>query len=209
MRKKREEIQNELIDLEECEESLGLSGEQMERKTWLLCENFKLLDQEETYWFERSHETWLLKGDNNTTFFHRCANGRKRKNTIITLEDGDKIIEGDQNLLAHATKYYTELFGPGQSCHIQIDPDIWENSHKINETDNNLLCQPFSMTEVKNALFQIEKNKAAGPDRIPIEFYQSCWEIVKNDIMNLFNDFYHEKVNISRLNYGIITLLPR
>jgi hypothetical protein len=34
------------------------------------------------------------------------------------------------------------------------------------------------------------KNKAAGPDGMPIEFYQSCWEIVKEDIMAMFNDFY-------------------
>jgi hypothetical protein len=88
-----------LIDLENREEIIGLNEIQMERKVQLLCEKFKLLDMEETYWFERSHETWLLKGDNNTTYFHRCANGRKRKNTIISLEDGDQLIEGDDKLL--------------------------------------------------------------------------------------------------------------
>lgn len=102
-----------MAELENHEEICVLTVEQFEKKTWLLCENFKLLDQEESYWFERSHETWLLKGDNNTTYFNRCANGTKRKNTIITLEDGDQTIEGDQNLLQHATKYYTEILGPG------------------------------------------------------------------------------------------------
>lgn len=80
----------ELVDLENCEENIMLNEMQMERKVHLMCENFKLLYPEETYWFERSHETWLLKGDNNTTYFHRCANRRKSKNTIISLEDGDQ-----------------------------------------------------------------------------------------------------------------------
>jgi hypothetical protein len=44
---------------------------------------------------------------------------------------------------------------------------------------------------------------------MPIEFYQSYWKIVNDDIMCLYNDFYDEKVNISRINYGIITLLPK
>lgn len=55
----------------------------------------------------------------------------------------------------------------------------------------------------------MEKNKAPGPDKIPIEFYQCCWSIVKNDIVDLFNNFHDGTVEISRLNYGIITLLPK
>jgi hypothetical protein len=64
------------------EEGIGLSAEQIDRKTWLLVENLKSLEQEGLYWYERSHETWLLKGDNNTSYFHKCANGRKRKTTL-------------------------------------------------------------------------------------------------------------------------------
>jgi len=48
-----------------------------------------------------------------------------------------------------------------------------------------------------------------GPDKIPIEFYQSCWEIVRTNIIQLFSDFLDDKVDISRMNYGIITLLPK
>ena len=43
----------------------------------------------------------------------------------------------------------------------------------------------------------MEINTAPGPDCLPIEFYQVCWEIVKNDIMKMFED------------YGTITLLPK
>jgi hypothetical protein len=79
MRKKRKEYQIELAELEEVEENRGLSGQQLDRKAWLLCENLKSLEQEELYWYECSHENWLLKGDNNMAYFHKCANGRKRK----------------------------------------------------------------------------------------------------------------------------------
>jgi len=83
LRKKRKVYQNELAELEAIEEGNGLSNDQLDRKTWLLCENLKCLEQEEMYWFERSHQTWLLKGDNNTSYFHKCANGRKRKKIIL------------------------------------------------------------------------------------------------------------------------------
>jgi hypothetical protein len=67
----------------------------------------------------------------------------------------------------------------------------------------------FSEKEIKNGLDQMKKNKAAGPDKIPIEFYQQCWVIIKHDIIQLFEDFSNENVNISRINYGVITLLPK
>jgi len=33
--------------------------------------------------------------------------------------------------------------------------------------------------EIKDALLEMETSKAAELDAIPIEFYQSCWNIVK------------------------------
>jgi hypothetical protein len=47
------------------------------------------------------------------------------------------------------------------------------------------------------------------PDGLPIEFYQVCWNVVKKDIMDLFDDFHIVSLDINRLNYGIITLLPK
>jgi len=55
----------------------------------------------------------------------------------------------------------------------------------------------------------MEKNKAARPDKIPIEFYQTCWDIIKSDIIELFEDFHTGNLPVSRLNYGVITLLPK
>ena len=119
-----------------------------------------------------------------------CKWAKKKKNTIISLEDGDQIIEGNDKLLEHATKYYSKPFGPGVEFNIQTDPDIWAEATMVTDADNNLLCQPFFESKVKNALFQMEGNKVVGPDKIPIEFYQSCWDIIKVDIMKLFDDFF-------------------
>ena len=55
----------------------------------------------------------------------------------------------------------------------------------------------------------METNKMAGPDKIPVEFYQACWGFIKSDILELFSEFHEGGLNVSRLNYGIITLLPK
>jgi hypothetical protein len=135
--------------------------------------------------------------------------GEKEKNQIISLEKDGIQIEGDDNLLKHASEYYADLFGPPIEYEVQLDPSIWDGIPKVSEDENAFLCRPFSEEEIKLALGQMEKNKAVGPDKIHIEFYQSCWEIIRLDIIQLFDNFYNQKVDISRLNYGIITLLPK
>jgi hypothetical protein len=59
IKKKRRYIQEEIGNLEELEETVGLLPNQISKKVDLLCENMNLLLQEESYWFNRSHEKWL------------------------------------------------------------------------------------------------------------------------------------------------------
>jgi hypothetical protein len=71
------------------ERRLDLSqNQQLIKKMGLIKEILALLEQEEDYWLSRCHEHWLLKGDNNTSYFHKIANGRMRKMTIVSLEKG-------------------------------------------------------------------------------------------------------------------------
>jgi hypothetical protein len=148
LRKLKKELQEELIILENLEETIGLTSDQWHRKTWIISEILRLLEQEELYWYNRSHETWLLQGDLNTKFFHGIASGRKRKNTILSLEHGDVTVEGDENLLAHATDFYTELFGPVPESDIHLDNNIWEGAACLSESDNEQLCKLFSEAEI-------------------------------------------------------------
>lgn len=49
LRKQRKELQEELINLETLEESANLFNERWWRKSWLLSESLRLLEQEELY----------------------------------------------------------------------------------------------------------------------------------------------------------------
>ena len=79
----------------------------------------------------------------------------------------------------------------------------------MTQEDNELLTSEFIGAEVKSAIFQMEHNKAPGPDGFPAEFYQVFWEVIKDDLMALFADFHNEDLNLFSLNFGIITLIPK
>jgi hypothetical protein len=202
-------LRDELEILEKEEDEECLSANKLSRKTFIQTEMLRLAEEEESYWHKRSNSMWLLKGDNNTAFFHRMANRKKRKNTIFSLSHNEQIIEGDDALVEHATHYYKDLFGPSSSSGLHIDQECWEVDEKVNEQENTELEKPFTEVEIKEAVFSMEKNTALGPDHFPIVFYQHCWEFIKEDLLLLFQDFYNLKPDIGRFNYGTITLLPK
>jgi hypothetical protein len=195
--------------MELMEETIILTIDQKIRKSHVQEELLLIYEHEEEFWRQRGREQWLLQGDNNTEFFHRCANGQKRKRMMFSLQNGTKLIQGTDDLLAHATSFYKELFGPQQMSSARLAANVWSDEECLNDADRTELDKPFTEEEIKNVIDQMKKNKAAGPDGFPIEFYQSCWDIIKSNLMKVFNDFHLHKIDLNIINYGIITLIPK
>ena len=80
---------------------------------------------------------------------------------------------------------------------------------QVSQEENDVLVSEFTEDEVREAVFQMEHNKAPGPDGFPAEFYQVFWGLIKDDLMALFSDFFNEDLNLFSLNFGIITLIPK
>jgi hypothetical protein len=54
---------------------------------------------------------WILEGDSNTTYFHRLANGRRRKCMIEFLETEKGRITEQLDMVDHIYEFYKKLFG--------------------------------------------------------------------------------------------------
>jgi hypothetical protein len=71
------------------------------------------------------------------------------------------------------------------------------------------LVDPITLNEIKQTVFALSKGKASGPDGSPIEFFQTYWDIVKEDIFQAITTFYHNRLDLWRLNQAYITLIPK
>jgi hypothetical protein len=163
LRKEKKEIYGDLMQLEIMEEINTLIEQQVRKRMLLNAELMKILDEEEAYWFKRGHESFLLKGDNNTDFFHKVANGRKRKQTIYTLQKKGVLISGTENLLIHATDYYKALFSPREGNAFDLSSSLWSEDENVTERENESLVSPFNEEEIKTTLFQMKKKQGSVP----------------------------------------------
>jgi hypothetical protein len=166
-----------------------------------------LLREEEIKWYKRSKSNKLLKGDINTKYFHLLANGKHRK-LIFQLEDDGQIIKGDEQLEAYIIEYYKSLFGPPECEGFSLNENQRNDVQQISTEENTKLTTTFTEKEVKEAIL-MKHSSAPNPDGFPTEFYQVLWEIIKGDLMALFEEFHEGKLSLCNLNFGIITLLPK
>ena len=66
----------------------------------------------------------VLAGDPNSSYFHKCANGRRRKLHIAMLEVNVQEMVEPEELKAHITDYYKCLFGSRELADMHLVMDL-------------------------------------------------------------------------------------
>jgi hypothetical protein len=102
-------------------------------------------------------------------------------------------------LKSYITNYYKDLFGPPEESSFSLNEDRTDDIPQVSPEENGLLTAPYSEDEVKKAIFQMECNKAPGPDGFPAEFYHTFWDTIKLDLLELFSDLHTGQLELFRL----------
>jgi mannosylglycoprotein endo-beta-mannosidase len=198
-----------LQDLDKKAEIDSLSDHEVNLKHYLKEWLVSLLREEELKWYERAKVKTLLEGDANTRFFHLVANGKHRKQHIYRLEDDNGVVVTSDRIKCHITNYYKNLFGVPEQTEITLMEDQIHDIPQVSDEENKILIADFTENEVRGVVFQMEHNKAPGPDGFPAEFYQVFWGVIKGDLLAMFHDFHKDTLDLFSLNFGIITLIPK
>ncbi|XP_024016341.1 uncharacterized protein LOC112089817 [Eutrema salsugineum] len=82
-------------------------------------------------------------------------------------------------------------------------------TEKVTESSNQFLLKEPSEAEIKKALFDINPDKAPGPDGMTCKFYQKFWQEFRHDIVNLVTEFFTSGSFDPRLNQTNICLIPK
>lgn len=193
-----------MIDIKS--ESAGLSSGDRERRRELESKLKFVIREEKLKWLQRCKDKETLEGDCNTKYFQAKANGRRRKCQIQSLSQEEGEVEGQENLVKYITNFYKNLFRHSKENSLNLH---FDGITKVTEADKVKLIEPFTLEEVRKVVFDIKQNRAPGPDGFPGEFYMHFWDLIKNDLVDMINDFHKGCLEIERLNYGIITLIPK
>lgn len=145
----------------------------------------QIYQMEEVYWQQRVGDWWTIKGDSNTEFFHRYANGRRRKSTIVSLEGDQGTIKGQEEIAKHIVNFYKNLFGPNPDRIISLSSSFWQSHFQLSETQKEDLIKPFMEVEIKEAIFDMKSESAPGPNGFGVTFFKRFWEVIKGDYIRV------------------------
>ena len=145
----------------------------------------------------------MLKGDANTAYFHAIANGRRRKCAIVSLKSDEGIITDKLAIQSHIYDFYRDLY-----CS-ELCRDSWALSGRTSAEENHELALSFLPEELDKVLQETKTDTAPGPDGLPVLFFKSFWPLVRHLVLHILNGFALGLVDISRLNFGVLSLIPK
>ncbi len=71
------------------------------------------------------------------------------------------------------------------------------------------LTAPFTPEEIKKSAFAMKGDKAPGPDGFTMDFFHKFWEVLKEDLLNIFADLYNGSLDTGPMDYSYICLIPK
>ena len=79
----------------------------------------------------------------------------------------------------------------------------------ISVEDAIWLDRPFEEEEVLGVINDFNDDKSPGPDGFSMAFFQSCWGVLKTEIMAVFHNFHTQAVFEKSLNASFLALIPK
>ncbi|CAM9004002.1 unnamed protein product [Rhodiola kirilowii] len=192
-------------------QELPRSADVISRESALIKELDEWLSREEQMWQQRSRVLWLREGDNNTAFFHQKASARRKTNTIVHLRNTEGALCYDQSSLETiAVRYFQQLFTASDNCsREELLHAMAFLPRKVTASHNRTLTAPYVEGEIFAALSQLNPSKAPGLDGFPAGFFQTYWDVVKIDFVNLCLSVLNSGDIPERFNDTLLVLIPK
>ncbi|KAK4384408.1 hypothetical protein Sango_3063800 [Sesamum angolense] len=138
------------------------------------------------------HSPLVLKGDS------RCT-------------DSDGLVQTNPTTISSVfVTYFQDLLG-GDRTDRALDLHYlrpWAR-HILKEEEACALIRPVTVDDVKTAMFDIEEDKAPGPDGFSSGFYKAAWPIVGKEISKAIMDFFTTGRLLKQVNATLLTLIPK
>nr|GFA03365.1 hypothetical protein [Tanacetum cinerariifolium] len=157
---------------------------------------------------------WLKEEDKNSSYFHNILKARKNRSRIesICCEDGSRV-EGDL-VNGKFVKNFQKFLGttlPVSS--LSSISDIVKL--KLSEAEALYMIKDVSDKEIKEALFDIDSSKAAGPDGYTSCFFKKAWGIIGAKVAKMarrsrsVREFFVTRRILGEINATLIALVPK
>ncbi|XP_071699655.1 uncharacterized protein [Rutidosis leptorrhynchoides] len=118
---------------------------------------------------QKSKIRWLSEGDKNTKYFHQILKSRIQKTRIESICD------------ENGTRHYGEEVATQFVNHFQT---------VFSDSEAKAMILDVTSEEIKASIFDIDGDRAAGPDGYTSQFLKKAWDVVGADVCKAIKEFF-------------------
>ncbi|KAJ8257372.1 hypothetical protein GJAV_G00184900 [Gymnothorax javanicus] len=153
----------------------------------------------------RSKLQGLEEDEKCTRYFFRRA--RSKANNISALYNSSGVVVSEAAEVQEvARQFYEGLFSERPSDEALMDTFLGSLTRRLGE---EFMEAELSTEELTQAARSMNHHKAPGPDGIPAEFYQAFWDLLKEDVAEVFRAAYREGRLGASLRQSVVSLVPK
>ncbi|MCH79399.1 cysteine-rich receptor-like protein kinase [Trifolium medium] len=156
--------------------------------------------------WQQSRSRWLKEGDANTKYFHSVLANRRRGNTISSLQVDNTRVEGVVPIRNAVVSHFATHFKAVTMERPGVENLVFK---RLQVAEVSSLIKPFSMEEIKAAVWDCDSYKSPGPDGINFGFVKDFWAEIQGDVMRFCSEFHRNGRLAKGLNATFIALIPK
>ncbi|GAU46950.1 hypothetical protein TSUD_180540 [Trifolium subterraneum] len=195
-----------LSALEVKGEAVVLSEAEFEELHGLTSEIHSLSRRSASICWQQSRSLWLKEGDANSKYFHSVVASRRRGNAVSSIQVDGVTTEGVQPIRQAVFEHFASHFKESQVARPGVDKLQFK---RLTLLEGGSLTKPFSLEEVKIAVWDCDSFKSLGPDGINFGFIKDFWSELQADVMRFIADFHRNGKLTKGLNSTFIALIPK
>ncbi|GKC28174.1 protein LAZ1, partial [Tanacetum coccineum] len=155
---------------------------------------------------QKTKITWLKDGDFNSSYFHKVVKGRVSRNRIkVVYDDKGNPCPRDEIANIFVSHFMSFLGTQDDVYEVEDAESLFTN--RLHDDVALDLIKPVHDKEIKEALFNIDDNKASGPDGYSSKFFKAAWSIVGQDLCSAVKEFFAKGKLLSEFNTTLISLV--
>ena len=74
---------------------------------------------------------------------------------------------------------------------------------------NEVMLKPVELQEVEEVVNQMVDGKSAGPDGFTTNFFHHLWDLIKDEVWKITEDYRRDKGVLRAFDSTFITLIPK
>lgn len=135
---------------------------------------------------------------------------RARTNTIERLHgEGGVVYDNQDAIQGHIHAHFEGLLARGHEAPDGSSPFLEGIEEVVTAEDNADLLAPITKDEVYAALRRSPRGKSPGDDGLSTDFWRAVWEVVGDDMLEVFNHMLVHRVTAPSHIRGVMVMVPK